>query len=42
LNGDPSRKLDLLILGDGYTVRERAKFERDARRLTATLLATSP
>jgi hypothetical protein len=41
-SGDPSRKLDLLILGDGYTVRERAKFERDARRLTATLLATSP
>ena len=41
-SGDPSRKLDLLILGDGYTIRERAKFERDARRLTATLLATSP
>jgi hypothetical protein len=41
-SGDPSKKLDLLILGDGYTARERAKFERDARRLTATLLATSP
>ena len=41
-SGDPARKLDLLILGDGYTARERAKFERDARRLTATLLATSP
>ena len=41
-SGDPARKLDLLILGDGYTVRERAKFERDARRLAATLLSTSP
>jgi hypothetical protein len=41
-SGDPSKKLDLLILGDGYTTRERAKFERDARRMTATLLATSP
>src|SRR5262245_9695501 len=26
-SGDPARKLDLLILGDGYTARERAKFE---------------
>ena len=41
-SGDPAKKLDLLILGDGYTARERAKFERDAKRLTATLLATSP
>ena len=31
--GDPTQKLDLLILGDGYTPRERGKFERDARRL---------
>ena len=41
-SGDPARKLDLLILGDGYAARERAKFERDARRLATTLLATSP
>jgi len=41
-SGDPTTKLDFLILGDGYTARERAKFERDARRLVATLLATSP
>jgi hypothetical protein len=40
--GDPAEKLDLLILGDGYTASERAKFERDARRLTDVLLATSP
>ena len=40
--GDPARKLDLLILGDGYTAAERSKFERDARRLTRLLFATSP
>lgn len=41
-SGDPSTKLDLLILGDGYTGAERAKFERDARKLVSTLFATSP
>ena len=41
-SGDPADKLDLLILGDGYTAAERGKFERDARRLTAVLFATSP
>ena len=41
-SGDPADKLDLLILGDGYTAAERSKFERDARRLTAVLFATSP
>jgi len=41
-SGDPATKLDLLILGDGYTAAERTKFERDARRLVGVLLATSP
>jgi hypothetical protein len=41
-SGDPTQKLDLLILGDGYTASERDKFERDARRLVAVLFATSP
>jgi len=41
-SGDPSEKLDLLILGDGYTAAERAKFDRDARRLVDALFATSP
>lgn len=40
--GTPEEKLDLLILGDGYTAAERGKFERDARRLTQVLFATSP
>jgi hypothetical protein len=41
-SGDPATKLDLLILGDGYTEAERPKFERDARRLITTLFQTSP
>jgi hypothetical protein len=41
-NGDPSNKVDVLLLGDGYTARERGKFERDARHLIDILFATSP
>jgi IgA Peptidase M64/Peptidase M64 N-terminus len=41
-NGEPSVKVDLLILGDGYTAAEMGKFERDARRLATTLFQTSP
>jgi hypothetical protein len=40
--GEPSTKVDFLILGDGYTAREAQKFERDARRLTEVLFSTSP
>jgi hypothetical protein len=40
--GDPASKVDLLILGDGYTAREQIKFERDARRLVEVLFSTSP
>ena len=41
-NGDPSTKVDLLLLGDGYTAAERRKFEADSRRLLAVLFATPP
>src|SRR6266545_1428803 len=41
-HGPPSDKVDLLILGDGYTAAERGKFEKDARRLAEILFATSP
>ena len=41
-SGDPSTKVDLLILGDGYTAAERTKFETDARRFADTLFATPP
>lgn len=41
-NGDSASKVDLLILGDGYTAAEQKKFEADARRMTERLFATSP
>jgi len=41
-SGDPSTKVDVLLLGDGYTAAERGKFEADARRLVGILFATSP
>ncbi len=41
-NGDPSQKVDFLILGDGYTAAERGKFEKDARRLADLLFAVEP
>jgi hypothetical protein len=40
--GDPATKVDLLLLGDGYTRTELKKFEADARRLIAVLFSTSP
>ena len=40
--GEPATKVDLLILGDGYTTAERTKFEQDARRFTEILFAVSP
>jgi IgA Peptidase M64/Peptidase M64 N-terminus len=41
-SGDPSTKVDFLILGDGYTAAEMPKFEKDARRLMDIVFSTSP
>jgi hypothetical protein len=41
-SGDPATKVDLLLIGDGYTARESKKFVADARRLVAVLFSTSP
>jgi hypothetical protein len=40
--GDPATKVDLLVIGDGYTEAERSKFEKDARRFIEKLFSTSP
>jgi IgA Peptidase M64/Peptidase M64 N-terminus len=40
--GEPENKVDLLIMGDGYTAAERHKFESDAHRFTEILFVTSP
>jgi len=42
LHGDPAHKVDLLILGDGYTASERGAFVKRAKELTEVLFATSP
>ena len=41
-NGPPRDKVDLLLLGDGYTAAEMDKWHRDARRMAETLFAASP
>ena len=41
-NGEPAGKVDFLILGDGYTAAESAKFKGDARRFLERLFATEP
>jgi hypothetical protein len=41
-NGDPKDKVDLLLMGDGYTAAEMDKWHADARRLTDLFFATSP
>lgn len=41
-NGDPQNKVDILLLGDGYTAAERAKFVQDARRLTEEFFRHEP
>ena len=41
-NGPPADKVDLLILGDGYTAAEMKKFHADALRLVGILFATPP
>jgi len=41
-SGDPARKLDLLLIGDGYTAAERTAFEADARRLVGILFEAEP
>ena len=41
-HGPPPTKVDLLLLGDGYTAAECAKFRTQARRLSAALFAVEP
>ena len=41
-NGEPADKVDLLLVGDGYTAAERDKWHADARRIAELLFAVSP
>jgi hypothetical protein len=41
-SGDSPDKVDVLILGDGYTAAERGKFEQQARRVMELLFEQTP
>jgi len=41
-NGPSSQKVDLLLLGDGYTAAEMGKWHADAKRLVDILFSMSP
>lgn len=42
VNGPSAHKVDLLVMGDGYTARDMKKFEADVRRLADYLFTVSP
>jgi hypothetical protein len=42
VTGAPEHKVDLLILGDGYTAQQMPKLERDARRFMEVLFSWEP
>ncbi len=42
-HGDPQDKVDIVLIGDGYTAAECAsKFEKDGRRMTEALFTVEP
>ena len=41
-NGDIHKKVDILILGDGYTSDDMEKFKKDAKHFNDVMFATSP
>lgn len=41
-NGDPSEKVDLVFIAEGYTAAEQEKFVADAKRFTEALFHTPP
>jgi len=42
VSGPPADKVDLLVIGEGYTAAEMPKFHRDVRRLLPALFAEEP
>ncbi|HHM02021.1 MAG TPA: peptidase M64, partial [Caldithrix abyssi] len=41
-NGDPSEKVDLVLLGDGYSAQDMEQFRRDARTYNEEMFNTEP
>jgi hypothetical protein len=42
INGDPAKKVDLVIMGDGYAKEDISKFRKDIDRFVKTLFDVSP
>ena len=42
ISGPPADKVDLLVIGEGYTAREMPKFHRDVQRLLPALFEEEP
>lgn len=40
--GDPHKKVDVVILAEGYTAKERQKFEKDLKRYTDLFFSQEP
>jgi hypothetical protein len=41
-SGDSHTKVDVVIIGDGYTMKEKKKFEKDLKRYTELFLSHEP
>jgi hypothetical protein len=41
-SGPPARKVDLLVMADGYTAAEKEKFKQDVSRLVGVMFDTEP
>ncbi len=41
-SGDPHKKVDVVILAEGYTAKEKQKFEKDLKRFTNLFLSQQP
>ena len=41
-SGDPHKKVDVVIMGDGYTLKEQKKFEKDLKHFTDLFLSQEP
>lgn len=41
-NGDPAEKVDIVILGDGYTKADMEKFRKDAKHFNDVMFGTHP
>lgn len=42
INDEPGKKVDILLLGDGYTKKEKRKFHADTKRLVEALFNAEP